>query len=75
MLLDRIDIDPAFCFGAARIAKHRVSTAAIADRIGAGESRDEVKADFGIDDVDIDQALAFEAYLSDEAAALVEARR
>jgi uncharacterized protein (DUF433 family) len=42
------------------LAQSGVSTAAIASRIDAGESRDEIAADYGVSTAEVDAAVVYE---------------
>jgi uncharacterized protein (DUF433 family) len=55
-----IVIDPLVSFGRPMLAASGVSTAAIASRIDAGESRDEVAADYGVSTSEVDAAVVYE---------------
>ena len=55
-----IVIDPLVSFGRPRLAASGVSTAAIASRIDAGESREELAADYGVSTSDVDAAVVYE---------------
>lgn len=55
-----IVIDPLVSFGRPMLASSGVSTAAIASRIDAGESRDEVAADYGVSTSDVNAAVVYE---------------
>ena len=55
-----IVIDPLVSFGRPMLAASGVSTAAIASRIDAGESRDDVAEDYGVPPSDIDAAVVYE---------------
>lgn len=55
-----IVIDPRVSFGRPMLSASGVSTAAIAGRIDAGESRDEVAADYGVAVSEIDAAVVYE---------------
>jgi uncharacterized protein (DUF433 family) len=56
----RIAINPLVAFGRPVIARKSISTAAIAGRIDAGESADEVAADYGLDRTEIEDAVLYE---------------
>ena len=55
-----IAIDPAIAFGRPIIARKAVSTSAIADRIDAGESPQELAEDYGLQVAEIEQAVLYE---------------
>ena len=55
-----IAIDPNIAFGRPVIVRAGVSTAAIADRIDAGETVAELAADYGLTAAEIEQAVLFE---------------
>lgn len=55
-----IAIDPKIAFGRPVIARAGVSTAAIADRIDARETVEELAADYGLTASEIEQAVLFE---------------
>lgn len=55
-----IVIDARIAFGRPVIASNSISTRAIAERIDAGESVDDVAADYGLDSSEIEQAAIYE---------------
>ena len=55
-----IAIDPSIAFGRPVILSRRVSTAAIVSRIDAGESPEDLAADYDLTRDDIDQAVLYE---------------
>jgi uncharacterized protein (DUF433 family) len=55
-----IAIDPKIAFGRPVMIRAGVSTAAIAERIDANESVEELAADYGLSISEIEQALLFE---------------
>ena len=55
-----IVIDARVSFGRPTLVASGVSTAAIASRIDAGESRDAVAADYGVSVSDVDAAVVYE---------------
>lgn len=55
-----IAIDPAIAFGRPIIARRAVSTQAIADRIDAGESPEELAEDYELQVTEIEQAVLYE---------------
>jgi uncharacterized protein (DUF433 family) len=73
--LDRISLDPAVMGGKACIRGTRVTAGRIVSQIGAGETIEELLADYPyIEREDIMQALQFAAWLAQgNTAALVEA--
>lgn len=55
-----IVIDPRIAFGRPVVMRKGVSTSAIADRIDAGESVEEVAADYDLGQSEIEQAIVYE---------------
>lgn len=55
-----IAIDPQIAFGRPVLLRKGVSTAAIADRIDAGETVDHLAADYELDRAEIEQAVLYE---------------
>lgn len=55
-----IVIDPCIAFGRPVVVRKGVSTATIADRIDAGESVEEVAADYDLGSSEIEQAIVYE---------------
>ncbi len=55
-----ISIDPTIAFGRPVIANKGISTAAIAERIDAGESAVDVAADYDMTEGDIEEAVLYE---------------
>ena len=55
-----IAIDPAVAFGRPILARAGVSTAAIADRIDAGETVEAIAADYRIEPRDVEEAVVYE---------------
>lgn len=55
-----IVIDPYVAFGRPVIWRKGISTAAIVDRVDAGEPLSEVAADYGLDDSEVEEALVYE---------------
>jgi uncharacterized protein (DUF433 family) len=55
-----IAIDPKIAFGRPVVIRAGVSTAAIAERIDANETVDDLAADYGLTPVEIEQAVLFE---------------
>lgn len=55
-----IVIDPRIAFGRPIIARRGISTAAIVDRINAGESQKEVAKDYGLKMTEVEEALVYE---------------
>lgn len=55
-----IVIDPQIAFGRPVVGKKWISTSAIADRIDAGESVEELAADYELSPLDIEQAVLYE---------------
>jgi uncharacterized protein (DUF433 family) len=55
-----IVIDPRIAFGRPVVERRSVSTAAIAERIDAGESVEDVAADYDLRPADIEQAALYE---------------
>jgi uncharacterized protein (DUF433 family) len=55
-----IAIDPRISFGRPVLAKHGVSTAVISDRIDAGESVEDVAADYELTRQEVEQAVLYE---------------
>ncbi|HVT42933.1 MAG TPA: DUF433 domain-containing protein [Thermoanaerobaculia bacterium] len=61
MLLDRpIAIDANVAFGRPIVLRAGVTTAAIADRIDAGEQVSELASDYGLSEAEIEQAVLYE---------------
>jgi uncharacterized protein (DUF433 family) len=58
--LRAIAIDPAISFGRPVVASRSISTAAIVARIDAGETVDELAADYEISATEIEQAVVYE---------------
>ncbi len=55
-----IAIDPRIAFGRPVVIQQGISTAAIAGRIDAGESAEDVAADYGLTKEDVEQAVVYE---------------
>ena len=55
-----IAIDPKIAFGRPVVVRAGVSTAAIAERIDARETVEELAADYGLTAAEIEQAVLFE---------------
>jgi len=55
-----IAIDPKIAFGRPVVIRAGVSTAAIVERIDAGETVDELAADYGLNASEIEQAIVYE---------------
>src|SRR5207247_2345595 len=55
-----IAIDPDVAFGRPIVIRVGVSTAAIADRIDAGESLEDLASDYGLSTTEIEQAVVYE---------------
>ncbi len=55
-----IAIDPRIAFGRPIIASRGISTAAIVDRINAGESEKEVAKDYGLKMAEVEEAIVYE---------------
>lgn len=55
-----VGIDPAFAFGRPFIVGKGVRTSTIVERLDAGESREEVAADYRLEDREIDEAILYE---------------
>ena len=55
-----IVIDPRIAFGRPIIARRGISTAAIVDRINAGESEKEVAKDYGLKMAEVEEAIVYE---------------
>lgn len=55
-----IAIDPQIAFGRPVVVRIGVSTQAIADRIDAGESLNDVASDYGLDPSEIEEAVLYE---------------
>ena len=55
-----IVIDPQVAFGRPFIARRGISTAAIVDRVNSGESYDEIAEDYGLDPLEVEEALFYE---------------
>ena len=55
-----IVMDPRVAFGRPIIARRGISTAAIVDRIDAGEDADEIAADYGLEPSEVYEALVYD---------------
>jgi len=55
-----IAIDPTIAFGRPVVARAGVSTVAIAERLDAGETVEELAKDYGLDRSEIEQAVVYE---------------
>jgi uncharacterized protein (DUF433 family) len=55
-----IVIDPRIAFGRPVVARKGISTSAIAERIDAGESVDDIAADYDLGACEIEQAVLYE---------------
>jgi uncharacterized protein (DUF433 family) len=55
-----IVIDPSISFGRPYIVGKGVRTSTIVERLDAGESRNEVAGDYGLEDREIDEAILYE---------------
>ncbi len=55
-----IVIDPRISFGRPVVARSGVSTSAIAERIDAGETVEDIAADYDLDSTEIEQAALYE---------------
>lgn len=55
-----IAIDPAVGFGRPILRRRGVSTRAIVDRINAGESVEEIAADYGLEEIEVQEAIVYE---------------
>lgn len=55
-----IVIDAAIAFGRPILVRHGISTFAIAERVDAGESIDEIAADYGLETADVRTAVLYE---------------
>jgi uncharacterized protein (DUF433 family) len=55
-----IAIDPGISFGRPVIARLGISTAVLADRLDAGETLEDLTADYGLSHVEIEQAVLYE---------------
>lgn len=55
-----IVIDPRIAFGRPVVASRSISTSTIADRLDAGESVDDIAADYDLAQSDIEQAVVYE---------------
>jgi uncharacterized protein (DUF433 family) len=55
-----IAIDPTIAFGRPFVKRRGISTAAIADRIDAGESVPELAVDYGLTPTEIEEAVLYE---------------
>ena len=53
-------IDPRIAFGRPIVARKGSSTSAIAERIDAGESLDDIAADYDLGQFEIEQAVLYE---------------
>ena len=55
-----IAMDPRVAFGRPIIARRGISTAAIVDRINAGESEEEIAEDYGLETEEVKEALVYD---------------
>jgi uncharacterized protein (DUF433 family) len=55
-----VGIDPAIAFGRPFIVGKGVRTSTIVERLDAGETREEVAADYRLEDREIDEAILYE---------------
>jgi uncharacterized protein (DUF433 family) len=55
-----IVIDPRLAFGRPVVARKGISTSAIVDRVDAGESVEEIAADYELGPSEIEQAIVYE---------------
>jgi uncharacterized protein (DUF433 family) len=55
-----IAIDPAIAFGRPIVVRQGISTAAIAERIDAGEDPVDLAEDYGLSTTEIEQAVVYE---------------
>lgn len=55
-----IAIDPGISFGRPVIARLGISTAVLAERLDAGESIEDLSSDYGLDRLEIEQAVLYE---------------
>lgn len=55
-----IAIDPTIAFGRPVLLAHGISTAAIVDRIDAGERPDDIARDYGMTPAEVEQAVLYE---------------
>ncbi|MBX6332873.1 MAG: DUF433 domain-containing protein [Gemmatimonadaceae bacterium] len=55
-----IAIDPNIAFGRPVLSRSSISTAAIAERIDAGESIEDVAADYGLEREEVEEAVLYE---------------
>lgn len=64
---ERISVNPAVCHGAACIRGTRIMVSVVLDNVAAGVSRREICESYpGVEDADIDAALAYAAELTRE---------
>ena len=55
-----IVIDPRIAFGRPVMLRKGISTSTIAERVDAGESVDDLAADYGLGPAEIEQAVVYE---------------
>jgi uncharacterized protein (DUF433 family) len=55
-----VAVDPLIAFGRPIISGKGVRTLTIVERLGAGEEREVVAADYGLDELEIDEAILYE---------------
>ena len=55
-----VAVDPQIAFGRPIISGKGVRTLTIVERLDAGEERDVVAADYGLDEREIDEAILYE---------------
>lgn len=55
-----IVIDPRISFGRPVVLRRGISTAAIAERVDAGESVEEIAADYDLEQLEVEQAVVYE---------------
>ena len=53
-------MDPRVAFGRPIIARRGISTAAIVDRVNAGESEEEIAEDYGLEAEEVKEALIYD---------------
>ena len=64
---ERISVNPTVCHGAACVRGTRIMVSVVLDNVAAGVSRREILESYpGVEDADIDAALAYAAELTRE---------
>jgi uncharacterized protein (DUF433 family) len=63
---DHITVDPAVCHGKPCIKGTRVMVSVVLDNLAAGETADQIAADYGLAATDVQAVLHYAAILSRE---------